>query len=66
MSRRDEEDIEVCLRSIDLWGSSFIDCYIVACQAFFSFFFIFFYYKKIREVEWKRRVKWVADKFENF
>ena len=42
MSRRDEEDIEVCSRSIDLWGSLFIDCYNVACQAFFLFFFIFF------------------------
>ena len=34
----DEEDIEVCYRSIDLWGILFIDYYIVACQAFFSFF----------------------------
>jgi len=42
MSRRDEEDIEVCLRSIDLWGSFFIDYYIVACQAFFFIFFYFF------------------------
>ena len=35
----DEEDIEVCFRSIDLWGILFIDYYIVACQAFFSFFY---------------------------
>ena len=41
MSRRDEEDIEVCSRSIDLWGRSFIDYYIVACQAFFSVFLFF-------------------------
>jgi hypothetical protein len=34
----DEEDIEVCIRSIDLWGNSFIDYYNVACQAFFNFF----------------------------
>jgi hypothetical protein len=46
MSRRDEEDIEVCLRSIDLWGSFFIDYYIVACQAFFLFFY-FFYFSNI-------------------
>jgi hypothetical protein len=38
MSRRDEEDIEVCLRSIYLWGGLFIDYYNVACQAFFLFF----------------------------
>jgi hypothetical protein len=35
----DEEDIEVCSRSIDLWGSLFINYYNVACQAFFSLFF---------------------------
>ena len=34
----DEEDIEVCIRSIDLWGNSVIDYYIVVCQAFFNFF----------------------------
>jgi hypothetical protein len=34
----DEEDIEVCLRSIDLWGRLFINYYNVACQAFFLFF----------------------------
>ena len=47
MSRRDEEDIEVCSRSIDLWGNLFIDYYIVACQAFFYFFYFF----KIRQVK---------------
>jgi hypothetical protein len=36
MGRLDEEDIEVCLRSIDLWGDGFIHYYNVACQAFFS------------------------------
>ena len=36
----DEEDIEVCVRSIDLWGSLYIDYYNVACQAFFCFFII--------------------------
>ena len=46
MSRRDEEDIEVCSRSIDLWGSLFIDYYIVACQAFFLLFFTFFVFYK--------------------
>jgi hypothetical protein len=35
----DEEDIEVCVRSIDLWGSTNIDYYNVACQAFFLFFY---------------------------
>jgi hypothetical protein len=39
----DEEDIEVCIRSIDLWGNLFIDYYNVACQAFFSFFYFFHY-----------------------
>ncbi len=67
MSRRDEEDIEVCLRSIDLWGSFFIDYYIVACQAFFFTFFIFFlffsYYSKIQQVAWQSRIKWVQDRF---
>jgi len=48
MSRRDEEDIEVCSRSIDLWGSLFIDCYIVACQAFFL---LFLYFMKIQYVK---------------
>jgi hypothetical protein len=42
MSRRDEEDIEVCSRSIDLWGRIFINYYILPSQPFFSFFFIFF------------------------
>ena len=37
----DEEDIEVCIRCIDLWGRLFIDYYIVACQAFFCFFLFF-------------------------
>jgi hypothetical protein len=37
----DEEDIEVCVRSIDLWGSVTINYYNVACQAFFLFFLIF-------------------------
>ena len=63
MSRRDEEDIEVCLRSIDLWGSFFIDYYIVACQAFFSFFFIFFEYPEIQQFEWQRSIKWMQDRF---
>ena len=39
MGRLDEEDIEVCSRSIDLWGERFIHYYNVACQAFFSFLF---------------------------
>jgi hypothetical protein len=34
----DEEDIEVCVRSIDLWGRVTINYYNVACQAFFLFF----------------------------
>jgi hypothetical protein len=34
----DEEDIEVCVRSIDLWGMIYINYYNVACQAFFYFF----------------------------
>ena len=34
----DEEDIEVCLRSIDLWGKLLLHYYNVACQAFFYFF----------------------------
>jgi hypothetical protein len=38
MGRHDEEDIEVCSRSIDLWGDVFIYYYNVACQAFFLFF----------------------------
>ena len=42
----DEEDIEVCIRSIDLWGSLFIDYYIVACQAFFSLFLIYPHFNK--------------------
>jgi hypothetical protein len=58
MSRRDEEDIEVCSRSIDLWGRFFIDCYIVACQAFFLFLL---YYPKIQQVKCQRCIKWVAD-----
>jgi hypothetical protein len=37
----DEEDIEVCIRSIDLWGILFIDYYNVACQGFFLFFSLF-------------------------
>ena len=44
MGRQDEEDIEVCSRSIDLWGKVFIFYYNVACQAFFSFALKFFYY----------------------
>jgi hypothetical protein len=36
MSRRDEGDIEICPRTIDLWGSLFIDSHIVACQVFFT------------------------------
>ena len=47
MGRQDEEDIEVCSRSIDLWGEAFILYYNVACQAFFSFFSValkFFYH----------------------
>ena len=39
MGRHDEEDIEVCLKSIDLWGKVLISYYNVACQAFFSFLF---------------------------
>jgi hypothetical protein len=39
MGRHIEEDIEVCSRSIDLWGDSFIICYNVVCQAFFVFSF---------------------------
>ena len=39
MGRQDEEDIEVCSRSIDLWGEAFILYYNVACQAFFFIFF---------------------------
>ncbi len=45
-SRRVEEDIEVCSRSIDLWGTLFIDYYIVACQAFFLIFLICFIFLK--------------------
>ena len=44
MGRQDEEDIEVCSRSIDLWGRILIFYYNVACQAFFSFALKFFYY----------------------
>jgi hypothetical protein len=47
----DEEDIEVCIRSIDLWGSSFIDYYNVACQAFFSFFLCCPFFKPGLSVE---------------
>jgi hypothetical protein len=35
MSRRDGEEPEVCLRSIQI-GGEFIVYYIVACQAFFN------------------------------
>ena len=47
MSRRDEEDIEGCLRSIYLWGGLFIEYYNVACQAFF---FIFLNFHKIQYI----------------
>jgi hypothetical protein len=53
MSRRDEEDIEVCSKSIDLWGSIFIYYYIVACQAFFSFFLFFLILQKFGKLRVK-------------
>ena len=34
----DEEDIEVCVRSIDLWGKLTINYHNVACQALFTIF----------------------------
>ena len=34
------------LRSIDLWGSFFIDYYNVACQVFFYIFLFFIIYQK--------------------